>query len=247
MIKDLIDRSFVVITVFKPRAASFPTLRVYSPANVKLASTAADIGHTPFFSDSTSLVANYSTNIGSTVAGYIMKAQFRSFSRPQEKDYHLMACPGYQKEKRQKENHPQHKGTAPAVIVMMFVIPSSPKRNLTIRLDHVRARPENQANERIAPRRRAKVCKTTQAALYSESLLPLLLLLPRLLSLSLSPPPPPAPSNNPPAIPLKSFPADPLPANKSWMRSASSLPVDSGFLFPSLSNRGGKSVVPSES
>jgi hypothetical protein len=76
---------------------------------------------------------------------------------------------------------------------------------------------------------------------YSEPLLSLRLLLPPRLP-SLSPPPPP-PSKNP----LRSPPTGPLPANKSCNRSASSFPVDSGLRFPSLSKRGGKSVVLSES
>lgn len=179
MIKDLIDRSFVVITVFKPRAASFPTLRVYPPANVKLASTAADIGHTPFFSDSTSLVANYSTNIGSTVAGYIMKAQFRSFSRPQEKDYHLMACPGYQKEKRQKENHPQPKGNRTSRDRHDVRHPFLPKK-----------KPNHSSRSCSCPPRTHRTQKKSQGVQNNASR-----------SLLRIPPPPPAPTA-PPTVPV---------------------------------------------
>ena len=48
-------------------------------------------------------------------------------------------------------------------------------------------------------------------------------------------------------MPLKKLPAEALPANKSWRRSASSSPIDSGFRLPCSSNLLGNSTVSSES
>jgi hypothetical protein len=48
-------------------------------------------------------------------------------------------------------------------------------------------------------------------------------------------------------MPLKKLPADALPANKSWRRSANSSPIDSDLRFPCSSNLLGNSTVSSES